>query len=138
MSSLFTKWGSLIVLAFVVGTIVMVFASGVSGLSSWLGDSYLPKKYLIVEKYPIRIILYGQFADEPIHARNDNNYTGYKSNRFEYILKAIEALDKTQGKDGNFPETLNINVNSDFNSKQIRSSNRADKLIQKGDQTNAN
>ncbi len=116
MISLFTKWGSAIVLIFVIGTIIIGLLSGPSGISNWLGDSYLPKKYLLVEYGGMRLLLYGQFGDSNV------------TNKVNNMIKAFSHLPPL---DRNYTYPVNINIGSDFNSRQIRSSNRAKKIIDK-------
>jgi len=118
MINLITKWGAVIVLLIAISSIIMVFAHSFHGISNWFGDNYLPKKYMIIEKYPIRIIMYGQFENFGLSENRS-------SNRTDGLLKILQTMDKMEYKEGNFSDyNININVNSDFNSKQVRSSLR--------------
>jgi len=120
MTNILTKWGAVVVLIIVLGSIVMMFSSGAAGLSNWIGDNYLPKKYMIIEKYPVRIIMYGQFMEEPLYL--DQNGTSRTAN----LIYILQQLDKMEYRKGTFSDyNMNIKVDSDFNSKQIRSSSRA-------------
>ena len=122
MFNMITKWGAVIVGLIVIATIVMQFSSSVSGLSNWFGDNYLPKKYLIIEKYPVRLILYGQFRDY----NYDKNSTYKSSIKTSDIIKLIQTIETVKYREGKFSKyQMDVNFDSDFNSKQIRSSDRS-------------
>ena len=119
------KWGSMIVLTFIVGTLAATVLSGINGFSSWLGDSYIPKKYIILEKYPVRVIIYGQFGDNKRDKDSNCTDTERCNNRAVLnIISLIRALDSVQYAKGSFGNDINVNFDSNFNSKQIRATNR--------------
>ena len=123
MNNLISKWGTVVILIITVGTIIMMFAQGTHGISNWFGDNYLPKKYMIVEKYPVRIILYGQFED---YNPTDPDDVNGSNNRANNLIQILQQLDKMEYKKGTFSDyNMEIKVNSDFNSRQIRSSDRS-------------
>ncbi len=110
--NIFTKWGYIIIIIFILVTIIIGVLSGGVGLSTWLSENYVPKKIFIVEKYPVRIIMFGEYSDVS------------PSEKGEQILKLIQELNKVKFEKGTFTDELNINVGSNLNTKQIRSSQR--------------
>ena len=124
MWGIFTKWGTIIIVTTLVASLVAVFSSSVSGISTWISDNYLPKQYVVLEKYPVRIILYGQVSDM-VENVIDGNTSSLSHIRTSNIIKIIEAMDAVHYYDGNFSSyKIDVNFNSNFNSKQIRSTNR--------------
>ena len=127
MMNFLTKWGAVAIGLVVLATIVMQFSASVSGISNWFGDNYLPKKYMIIEKYPIRIIMYGQFDNyEWIDNDSDINNSIHKEHRrTNNIENLLRTMDKLHYEKGTFSDyNIMIDVDSDFNSRQIRSSDR--------------
>ncbi len=117
MNNIFTKWGTYMVLIIVVGSIVVAVAAGGKSVSTWLSDNYLPKKIMILEKYPVRILMYGQYSDsinESLSVKKKN-----------HLVDIINALDKVKHEPGQFQYQIDVNFGSNFNSKQIRSTERA-------------
>ncbi len=131
MNTLYTKWGSITVALFIIGVITLSLVEGTKGVSTWFTDSYLPKKYLIAEKYPVRVILYGQFEHMDQHDMNTTVDT-----RSDTIIAIIEALDKVQHQEGNFVYPISVNVESQFNSKQIRSKQRSPSILEESSTIN--
>jgi len=134
MNNATTKWGALAVVSVMIGMIVFVFVRSTEGVSTLFSDHYLPKKYIILQKYPVRIILYGQFPELVPNQLVENNMS---KNRSNYIIDVIRALNDVKSEKGSFGNQIDINVNANFNSKQIRSSDRSIKVVpdNKGDPT---
>ncbi len=134
MNNVTTKWGALAVASVMIGMIIFVFVRSTEGVSTLFSDHYLPKKYIILQKYPVRIILYGQFPElVPDHFVENN----ISRNRSNYIIDVIRALNDVKSEKGSFGNQIDINVNANFNSRQIRSSDRSIKVVpdNKGDPT---
>ncbi len=106
--------GYIVILAVIVGSIIVTIISGVDGMSSWFNDKYIPKKVLILEKFPVRIIMYGQYID--VNSTNS---------RTSEIIRLINALNTVNHQEGKFGNVLDMNFNSNFNSRQIRSTQRS-------------
>ncbi len=120
MTSIVTKWGSIIVFILVIGMVGLATINTASGVSTWLTDNYLPKKYMIAEKYPVRIIVYGQFKDI-----EDSKIQDKKD---AFFLELITALAAVPDKNGSFGNNYSIDFDSDFNTKQIRSTARSNPM----------
>jgi len=110
-NNLFTKWGVIAVLIIVIGTIISTVVTTSQGISTWLGDNYVPKKIMILEKFPVRIIMYGEYPD------------GINPNTLTNIIKTLDNVKYES--EGDFKNNMHIQVGTSFNTKQIRSSERS-------------
>ena len=126
MWAVFSKWGAIVVLIIIIATLITTFTKSIHGISTWIGDHYLPKKYMILEKYPVRIIVYGQIDDIVDTTEDSNSSKKIYGTKTSNLIRIIKAMDSIHYEDGKFnPYTIDVNFNSNFNSKQIRSSQRS-------------
>jgi hypothetical protein len=114
MDNILTKWGAVIVLFIITGTILLSVMKNVGGMSTWLNDNYMPRKIMILENYPVRIIMLGEFDE-------DKNDTKTASR----IIQIISAMDNVKHAEGKFDWNLRLDFMHNLNTKQIRSSQRA-------------
>lgn len=77
--------------------------------SSWLLDVYKPSGGFIIEKAPVRIIFFGE-SDKQITSKE--------------IIEVINALEKIEFNDYQFNHSLTIQVDSNSNKANNRSSNK--------------
>lgn len=119
MNSLISKWGSIVIVIIIAGILLLSLVNSASGISTWISDTYLPKKYLIIEYAGMRFIMYGQFSDTHKGGKYDNNQTSGN-----YVFKLIQEIKTITPIERKYTYPIDISVDANFNSRQIRSSDR--------------
>jgi hypothetical protein len=112
MFNILTKWGAAIILIVIAGTVLLSMMKSIGGTSTWFNDNYVPRRIMVIENYPVRIILLGEF--------DDKNET-MKTNNLIHLINAVNDINHS---DGEFKWDLSIDFGHDLNTKQIRSSNK--------------
>ncbi len=102
------KYSTIAILATVL--ILFVLSSplihGEKIFSNIFVDSYSPRKVMIIERNPIRIILYGEFSQDS----KDNNSTDIGSKHIVNVIAELRKMDAIPAYPLN--ETTSITVNS--------------------------
>jgi len=98
------------ILVLIVMSIVLSFGTKMVGTSSLFHDSYIPRKALILENYPVRIIALGEW--------NDRNRT----QKIQTLLKSLNNVDHAEGE---FSWKIAIDLNQDIQSGSNRRSERS-------------
>jgi len=122
MNSIVTKWGSVIIVTIITGILLLSLVSSTAGISTWISDTYLPKKYLIIEYGGMRFIMYGQFAADD-EQKCENNTTK-KFDTGKYVLRILSEIKTVVPIERTYEYPVDVEVDSNFNSRQIRSSQR--------------
>lgn len=105
----------LILVLSIVSTIPIV--QGMSNnYSSGLTDVYTPRKGLIIERNPIRIVYFGEVSDK------DENATKYLDGVFVHLIKTLGDLNSTP----TFPmnDRLEIHIDTGVRSDSTRQSHK--------------
>ncbi len=118
MNAMFTKWGSVIILVVILGVLGVSLFDVSKGISTWLTDSYLPKKYILIEYGGVRFVMYGQFPNQ-YEDYNQTKPINFVNNIMNLVLHA-----KPITREYDYP--IDVNFDSNFNSRQIRSSSRSE------------
>jgi len=98
------------VLVLIVISIVLSLGTKMAGTSSLFHDSYVPRKALILENYPVRIIAIGEW--------NDRNRTG----KIQSLLKSLSNINHTNGS---FAWKIAIDIDQNLISESNRRSERS-------------
>ena len=86
---------------------------------------------LIIEKYPARIIIVGEYRDIANYATEEDNNTKAELtlNGQNNVLKLVDKVFTVPNQNGTFDWDMNFNFNNQFNTKQVRSTHRANQVI---------
>jgi len=79
------------------------------GSSSLVHDTYIPRRALIIENYPVRLIFLGEWSD---------------INRTGKIGSLIKALNTVKHTEGNFDWKIDINLGQEIQSGAKRETSR--------------
>ena len=101
------------VLVLIIMSIMLTIGTNMVGTSSLFHDSYVPRKALILENYPVRIIALGEW--------NDRNRT----QKIQTLLKSLNNVDHAEGE---FAWKITIDLNQDIQSGSNRRSERSVKI----------
>ncbi len=130
-----SKWGTVVIVTLVLGTVILsLFGTAKNGFSTLFSDSYIPVKMFIIEKYPARVIIIGEYRDVAHYATSDVNTTDINTeselvlSSQNNMLKLIDKVLSVPEHNGTFDWDMNFNFNNQFNTKQIRSTQRASQI----------
>jgi len=98
------------VLVLIVMSMMLTVGTKMVGTSSLFHDSYVPRKALILENYPVRIIALGEW--------NDRNRT----QKIQTLLKSLNNVDHAEGE---FAWEITIDLNQDIQSGSHRQNERS-------------
>ncbi len=98
------------VLVLIVMSMMLTVGTKMVGTSSLFHDRYVPRKALILENYPVRIIALGEWND------------GNRTQDFQTLIKSLNSIDHTEGE---FAWKITIDLNQDIQSGSNRRSERS-------------
>ena len=97
------------VLSLIIVSMVMSVGTKIIGSSSLIHDTYIPRRALIIENYPVRLIFLGEWSD---------------INRTGKIGGLIKALNTVKHTDGSFEWNIDIKLGQEIQSGVKRETNR--------------
>ena len=97
------------VLSLIIVSMVMSVGTKMIGSSSLIHDTYIPRRALIIENYPVRLIFLGEWSD---------------INRTGKIGGLIKALNTVKHTDGSFDWKIDINLGQEIQSGAKRETSR--------------